>query len=158
MHPLLQKLPANIVRIAINCWAPFLGMGIKVKKISPDYRCIQVAMKLHWYNKNYVGTHFGGSIFSLTDPFYMFMLLRNLGKGYIVWDIAARIEFKKPGRGTLHATFSFTPEEIAFIREQADKNEKYVFERPVDVIDDDGNVIASAVRTLYVKKKKPAPL
>ncbi|MHB1949602.1 MAG: DUF4442 domain-containing protein [Gammaproteobacteria bacterium] len=152
-----NKLPLNLMRIFINLWPPFLGTGIKITKIAPDFRLIEVSMKLHWYNKNYVGTHFGGSIYAMTDAFYMLMLMKNLGEDYIVWDKAAFIDFKKPGLGKLTATFVFTQEEIDAVRKQADANFHYIFDKPVDVIDSDGIVIASIIKTLYVRNKKFIP-
>lgn len=149
-----SQLPAWLFRIFINIWPPYLGTGISVKKISADYRYVEVIMKMHWYNKNYVGTHFGGSMYAMTDPFYMLILMKNLGKDYIVWDKAAFIEFKKPGRGTLRAIFTFTEDEINAIRNQADTNEKFIFDKPVDLFNKDGIVVASVVKTLYVRKKQ----
>lgn len=149
-----NKISAWIFRKVFNLWPPYFGTGISVDKISADYRHVEVSMKLHWYNKNYVGTHFGGSMYAMTDPFYMLILIQNLGKDYIVWDKAAYIEFKKPGRGTLRATFKFTEEEIQAIRHQANINEKFVFDKPVDLINQDGEIVANIVKTLYVRKKQ----
>ena len=85
----------------LRIYPPFLGAGIRIKRMSEDLREIDVEMKLHWWNANYVGTHYGGSLYSMADPFYMLMLLENLGSGYIVWDKAASIRFRKPGKGTV---------------------------------------------------------
>lgn len=150
----LSRLPLGLLRLAVNVWLPFLGAGIKVTHISADYRHIEVRLKMHWYNRNYVGTHFGGSIYSMTDPFYMFMLIKNLGRDFIVWDKASTIEFKKPGRGTLYATFRFSEAELNAIREKAMQESKYIFDRPVDVLNAEGEVVASIVKTLYVRVKK----
>ena len=73
------------MRMLMNIWAPFLGAGIRVKRLGPDWKEIDVEMKLRWWNANYVGTHYGGSLYSMTDPFFMLMLIENLGKDYIVW-------------------------------------------------------------------------
>lgn len=150
---LADKVSANTLRRLINLWPPYWGAGIKVIKITEDYRKIEVAMKLKWFNTNLVGTHFGGSIYAMTDPFYMLILLKNLGKQYIVWDKAAYIDFKKPGRGTLHATFTLSTEEIDKIRQHADQQAKYIFDLSIDVIDQQGEVVASIVKTLYVRRK-----
>lgn len=152
---LFQKLSANGVRRVINLWPPLWGAGITIKSISPDYRDIKVVMKLHWYNKNFMGTHYGGSLYSMTDPFPMLMMLMNLGKDYIVWDKAARIDFLKPGRGTVYASFHFTEEEIKEVRQQADTHEKYLFDKTIEVVDDKNIVIASIVKTIYVRKITP---
>jgi acyl-coenzyme A thioesterase PaaI-like protein len=154
LRNLRDKLPESLLRFLINTWPPLLGAGIKIKSFTPDYRSIDVVLKLHWYNKNYVGTHFGGSIFAMTDPFYMLMLIKNLGDDYIVWDKAASIDFKKPGRDTLIAHFIMTDEILQRVRDNTSQNQKYVFDLPIDVLDAEGTVIASVIRTLYVRRKE----
>ena len=148
-----NKIPANILRRVGNLWMPFWGAGIKIAYVSPDYRLIRVQMKLRWYNKNYVGTHFGGSMYAMTDPFYMMMLINNLGANYIVWYKAASIDFIKPGRGTLSVSFRLTEDQIQEIKQQADTNGKYVFDLPVEVLSEDGDTIARVNKTLYVRNK-----
>jgi acyl-coenzyme A thioesterase PaaI-like protein len=155
LYDLYDWISLKTLRHIINIWPPLLGAGIKIEMISDDFRRIKVALKLKWSNKNYVGTHYGGSIYSMTDPFYMLMLIKNLGDNYIVWDKAAYIDFKKPGRNTLHASFVFSAEELEDIRKKADENEKYVFDKHVDVFDEQGDVVASIVKTLYVRRKRP---
>ncbi len=150
---LFNKLPVGVLRFILNLWPPFWGAGIRVKKISPDFRAISVRMKLHWYNKNYMGVHFGGSLYSMTDPFPMLMTVRNLGNDYIVWDKAAKINYVKPGTGTVYANFEITAEQMATIRHEADNNEKYLFDYPITVIDDQSNIVATIVKTIYVRRK-----
>jgi acyl-coenzyme A thioesterase PaaI-like protein len=150
---LFDKLPVSMVKAVLNMWPPFWGTGISIKKISPDYRSIEVIMKLTWYNKNYMGVHFGGSLFSMTDPFPMLMLVRNLGDNYIVWDKAACIEFKKPGRGTVYANFSFSEAQIQSIRTATATEEKYFYDCEINVVDAKGEIIATIVKTLYIRKK-----
>ena len=147
------KIPAKYLKLFANLWSPFRGAGIKIVYVSPDYREVKVSMKLRWYNTNYVGTHFGGSLYAMTDPFYMMMLINNLGRNYIVWDKAARIDFKKPGRSTVHTHFVFTDDEIRDIKAKADELGKYVFDKPVDVVDGAGEVIATVMKTLYVRRR-----
>ena len=101
----------------INLWPPFLGAGVRIKYIAPDMKAVDVEMKLRWWNANYVGTHFGGSLFAMTDAFYMLMLMANLGRDYIVWDKAASIRYRKPGKGTVRAEFRLTDSESATIEE-----------------------------------------
>jgi acyl-coenzyme A thioesterase PaaI-like protein len=149
------RIPANRLRRLTNLWPPFLGAGIKLAEVSEDYRQICIEMNLRWYNKNYVGTHFGGSLYAMTDPFYMMMLINNLGEDYIVWDKAAAINFIKPGRGKVSAHFHFSAEELSAIKHQADSNEKYIFDKVVNIIDQNGEIVASVNKTLYVRKKKP---
>lgn len=148
-----KSMSSGVFRFFINVWPPFLGAGIKVTQITKDYRFIEVKMKQHWYNTNYVGTHFGGSMYAMTDAFYMLILLKNLGNGYVVWDKAAVIEFKKPGRHTLRAVFTFSEEEIKSIKQKTDELGKFIFDKPVDIIDESNQVVASVIKTLYVRKK-----
>ena len=148
-----HSVPAGVLRWFANLWSPFFGAGIKITHISPDYRLIRVEMKLRWYNKNYVGTHFGGSMYAMTDPFYMMMLINNLGRDYIVWDKGAQIEFLKPGRGTLSVDFNLDEDQIQEIKQKADADGKYVFELPVEVQNDAGEVVARVSKTLYVRNK-----
>lgn len=134
-------------------WPPYIGAGIKVDAISDDFLTLQSSLNLTWFNKNYVGTHFGGSIYSMTDPFYMLMLLQNLGKDYIVWDMAANIRFKRPGKGKITAKFEYSTQEIQEIKSKADSQDKYVFDKQVLVKDEQGDIVAEITKTLYVKKK-----
>lgn len=150
---LADRLPLWALKIGINFWLPFLGAGIKVVKIAPDFRHVKVKMKLRWFNKNYVGTQYGGSMYSMVDPFFMLMLIKNLGRDYIVWDKAGSIVYKKPARTTVFATFDFTEDELNHIREQAKENEKIIFDKVVDIVNADNEVVASVTKTLYVKFK-----
>src|SRR3954468_16500365 len=120
------SLKKNLRRI--NFYPPYLGSGISVKSANDDFTKITVQMKMHWYNRNFVGTHFGGSLYSMCDPFYMFILLENLGKDYIVWDRSASIDFKKPGLKTVTAIFEIPKERIGEIKKYVDENGKGNFD------------------------------
>ncbi len=148
-----SRISPRWFRIVMNCWPPFIGAGVSVRSISPDFRDITVHLKSHWYTQNYVGTQFGGSMFLMTDPFYMLILIKNLGRDYIVWDKASRIDYLIPGRGKLVAHFVISPEEIAEIRRKADEAGKYVFDKTVVIKNLAGENVASVVKTLYVKRK-----
>jgi acyl-coenzyme A thioesterase PaaI-like protein len=147
---------SHALRRWINFWPPFLGMGIRIRRIAPDMKAVDVEMKLRFWNANYVGTHFGGSLFAMTDPFYMLMLMANLGRDYIVWDKAATIRYKKPGRGTVRAEFRLSDSQIDDIREKLKtlpKNEP-VF--TVEVKDEAGIVIAEVEKVLHIRKRPAA--
>ncbi len=148
-----HRIPASVLRVVANFWSPFRGAGIKIAYVSPDYREIRVQLNLRWFNKNYVGTHFGGSMYAMTDPFYMMMLINNLGPRYIVWDKAAIIDFKKPGRGMLSTHFVLSESEIQAIKDKADELGKFVFDKTVEVKNESGEVVASVVKTLYVRNR-----
>jgi acyl-coenzyme A thioesterase PaaI-like protein len=140
----------------LRLWPPYLGAGVRVTSIAEDFRSIEVEMPLRFYNRNYVGTHFGGSLYAMCDPFFMVMLIENLGPDYIVWDKAATIRFKRPGKGTVKANFHITPEQIAEIRAQADTQPKVEPQFQVTVTDTDGAVVAEVDKLLYVRKKNKA--
>lgn len=105
---MLKALKKRNMRLYMNVWPPFVGAGIRVTRLDADWRAIDVEMKMRFWNSNYVGTHYGGSLYSMTDPFYMLMLIENLGRDYIVWDKAATIRFRKPGTGKMRAEFRLT--------------------------------------------------
>lgn len=150
-------MKATTLRHLINLWPPFLVSGIRVTRMSPDYREAEVVLKQHWYNMNYVGVHFGGSLFAMTDACYMVMLLKVLGKGYYVWDSRATIEYLRPGRGTVTARFKVDDSDLTEILEKTADGEKYFPEFIVEITDTSGEVVARVLKTLYVRKKPPKP-
>ncbi len=150
-------MKSNVFRRLMNLWPPFLGAGVKVKEISENFDDVKIEKKLKKWNSNYVGTHFGGSIFSMTDPFYSLILMKNLGREYIVWDKAAEIRFKKPGKGKLTAHFNISKERLKEIRDDADKNVKTEPKFTVLVKDEAGDVVAEVDKILYVRRKDKTP-
>jgi hypothetical protein len=144
----------KMLRLGMNLWPPFLGAGIKVNHIGADFRKVVVSMKLSWYNRNYVGTHFGGSLAAMTDPFYMLMLIHILGNEYTVWDKTSTIDFIAPGRGTVTARFRLKDEQITEIKENTAKGDAYLPEFSVDIANESGEVIATVKKILYVRKKQ----
>jgi acyl-coenzyme A thioesterase PaaI-like protein len=136
-----------------NLWGPLLGAGIRMDRVSSNYREIDVSMTLHFWNRNYVGTHYGGSLYSMTDPFYAVMLIENLGPDYIVWDKAANIRFLRPGRGRVFAEFRLTEEMLNDIRQQANNGKSVEPEFAVQVLNEEGLVVADVQKTLYVRRK-----
>ncbi|HVR98256.1 MAG TPA: DUF4442 domain-containing protein [Thermoanaerobaculia bacterium] len=136
----------------MSFFPPYLGAGIRVR-VTPDLRTFEVRMGLHWWNRNYVGTQYGGSLYSMCDPFFMLILVDALGRGYIVWDKRASIRFRRPGRGAVRATFHIPQERVDEIRAAADRDGKVEPVFKVDVLDEQGEVVAEVEKLLYVKKK-----
>jgi acyl-coenzyme A thioesterase PaaI-like protein len=141
------------LRWLLNLWPPFLGAGIRITRLDPNWHAIDVEMKLRFWNRNYVGTHYGGSLYSMADPFLMVMLINALGPDYIVWDKAASIRFRRPGRGTVHAHFEISDEQIAGIRRQLENAEKIEPSFNVEVKDVSGQVIAEVQKVLSIRRK-----
>jgi len=152
---LLQLLGGGKKSRALRRWINFC-MGIRVIRIAPDMKAVDVEMKLRFWNANYVGTQFGGSLFAMTDPFYMLMLMANLGRDYIVWDKAATIRYRKPGKGTVRAEFRLSDIQIDDIREKLKTQPKYEPVFSVEVKDEAGVVIAEVEKVIYVRRKQSA--
>ena len=148
---------ARMLRWLLNLYPPYLGAGIRVQHISPDMRSVKVCMKLTRWNRNYVGTQFGGSLYSMVDPFFMLLLLHHLGSKYIVWDKAAEINFLSPGRSTVHADIRVDLAEIEQIRELADNFEPVLRTYHLNIFDETGVRIAEVQKTLYIRRKKAKP-
>jgi acyl-coenzyme A thioesterase PaaI-like protein len=140
----------------VNFYPPYLGAGIRVVYRSPDQHTLKVRLGLNWLNRNLFGTQFGGSLYAMCDPFFAVILLVNLGGGYIVWDKAASIQFLRPGRGPVTATFHIPPETVAEIRTQADAGVRVEPVFTVDVIDEARQVVARVEKRLYVRRKTNA--
>ncbi len=147
---------ARLLRLGLNLYPPYIGAGIRVQHISPDCREARVKMALRWYNRNFVGTQFGGSLYSMIDPFYMLLLMPLLGDDYIVWDKAASIDFVSPGKGPVFAEFRIDDALLAQIREQTAGGDKYLPQLQVDIRDSAGTLVASVHKTLYVRLKPRA--
>lgn len=135
-------------------WPPYFGAGIRVTRAAADLTWLEVEMKLHWWNKNFVGTQFGGSLYSMTDPFLMLMFIERLGKDYIVWDKAATIRFKKPGKGTVRVRFELSNEQLEKIKDQVDQEGKIEPVFQVQIFDEAGEIIAEVEKVIYVRRKK----
>jgi acyl-coenzyme A thioesterase PaaI-like protein len=146
---------ANGMRRIMNIYGPYLGAGVKVRYLAKDFREAEVTMKLRWYNRNYVGTHFGGSLFSMIDPFYMLLLMNTLGRDYVVWDASASIDFVRPGRGVVKARFTLTDAMLKYIHEATANGDKYLPSYEVNITDEDGELVARAIKTLYIRRKPP---
>lgn len=153
----IKRFRHFLFRMMFNVYAPYIGAGVRIPYISQDYTTFDVTMKLRFFNKNYFGTHFGGSLYSMCDPFFTIILTKNLGKDYIVWDKHASIQFKKPGRNTVHAHFHIPQEKILELRQRADENRKIEPVFTLDLKDDEGEIVAHVEKTVYIRRKDRDP-
>jgi acyl-coenzyme A thioesterase PaaI-like protein len=151
---LLRSLIRRNPCLMFNWYPPLLGAGIRVTRIQPDWKELDVEMRLRWWNANYVGTHYGGSLYSLADPFLMVMFIEILGRDYVVWDKAASIRFRRPGRGTVYAKFRIGEEQVAEIRAGLENQNKIEREFVVGVKDQDGELIAEVKKLLHFRKRE----
>lgn len=143
----------RLFRHGINLWPPFLFAGIHLTRLSADYTQARVELRLRPWNRNYVGTHFGGSLFAMTDPFWMLMVLHHLGRDHYVWDKAGEIEFVKPGRGVVWTGFTLDAATLDALRTGAANGAKVLHWFQNEVVDADGEVVARVRKQLYVRRK-----
>jgi acyl-coenzyme A thioesterase PaaI-like protein len=142
----------------LRCWsfyffACYRGTGARLRYVASDWSEIRLDLPLSWRTRNYVGTIFGGSMYAAVDPIYMIMLIRRLGPDFVVWDKAATIQFKKPGRETLHARFAVTDEELAAIRAELDLQRSVDRTYLVELVDGSGTICATVEKVIYIRKR-----
>lgn len=138
-------------RWLFNWFPAYRGTGARVVYVASDFREVRIRLPLSWRTRNYVGTIFGGSLYGSIDPIYMLMLIKILGPEFVVWDKAASIRFRRPGRSTLFATFQLSDEIIEKLRKGAIQNGKIEHEFDVELVDKDGVVHATSVKTVHVR-------
>ena len=146
--------PPTLMR-RINAYPPYAGARTEVTHLAEDASEVRVRMPLEPDNANLVGTHFGGSLYAMVDPHLMILLMQRLGSDYVVWDKAAHIEFVKPGQGTVHATLRLTEAEVEAIRAATRDGAKHLPEWRVDILDDQGELVAAVRKVLYVRRREP---
>ena len=150
-----KSIHAFFIRLMFAVYPPYLGAGVRVVRLGDNFDFIDVKLLLRFWNKNYVGTQFGGSLYAMCDPFLMYILIKKLGWEYIVWDKSAEVKFIKPGKGTVYAHFAIDDETIESIKAQAEISEKVEPVYTIEVKDKDGTLVALVNKRLYIKKKKP---
>jgi acyl-coenzyme A thioesterase PaaI-like protein len=156
--PMRQSLRSWAERHLFNLWPCYRGTGARVTFIASDWSEVRVTLPASLWTRNYVGTIFGGSMYAAVDPFFMIMLMKRLGPGWVVWDREATIRFKRPGRSRLFATFRLPPGEEAAIHGALEHERSADRTYSVDLVDRDGTVHASVEKVVYVRRREePAP-
>lgn len=150
----LQTIPA-ISKFLLNRYTPYRGAGIEIDKVDLANYHIRIKMPLTRKNQNIVGVHFGGSLYSMVDPFYMLILMHHLGSKYIVWDKSASIQFLSPGRGTVYADIRLDSTEIDRIKQLAENHEPVYRNYNLNIFDESGVRIAEVQKIVYIRRKKP---
>ena len=144
---------AGMIR-KINLYPPYLGMGVRVRDWRDDFTRFEVELRARWYNRNLFGTHFGGSLYAMADPFFVFIVTMNLGRGYIVWDKSASIDFLKPAKGTILGVFEISKERLNEIRADVDHLGKNTYWFEADLTDEAGVAVARVRKEIYVRAKR----
>jgi acyl-coenzyme A thioesterase PaaI-like protein len=137
----------------LRFYPPYLGAGVSVGFVAPDLSVVEVEMKLSPWNQNFVGTQFGGSLYSMCDPFFMLMLMMQLGEGYVVWDKSASVEFLRPGRGKVKARFELPPARVEELRRETEERGKINPSFEVTVVDGAGEAVARVRKVLSIRRK-----
>ncbi len=148
-----ESFKTRFMRWGFNFVPAYRRTGARITYIASNLREIRIKLPLNWKTRNYVGTLFGGSMFSAVDPIYMVMFIHLLGPDYVVWDKAASIRYRRPGRSTLYAKMKVEPEELDAIRKELEQTEKLDRVYQVDLTDEQGNVCASVEKTINFRKK-----
>lgn len=151
-----ESLRSRVWRWGFNLFPCYFGTGARITYIAADWREIRLRLPLSIRTRNYVGTIFGGSMYGAVDPIYMIMLIRNLGDAYVVWDKAASIRFRTPGRGTLYARFTLDAAELDAIRAGLATARSLDRLYTVDLVDAQGTVHATIEKTLYIRRAAQA--
>ena len=148
-----ESFYSRLLRWRFNFFPAYRATGARLTYVSDDFREVRVKLPLNWRTRNVVGTTFGGSMYAAVDPIYMLMLIKNLGPGFIVWDKASLIQFKKPGKATLHAVFILKAEELDAIKKSLHSGESVDRVYHIDLTDTSGLVHASVEKTVYIRQK-----
>ena len=148
-----ESFNSRLFRWGFNFFPAYRGTGGRVTYIADDWHEVRIKLPLNWRTRNYVGTIYGGSMYGAIDPIYMLMLMKILGPGYTVWDKAAGIRFRKPGRDTLFAHFELDEKEISGIKEGAETERSIDRIYNVELKDGAGTVHAQIEKTIYISKK-----
>ena len=147
-----ESFKSRWFRWGFNLFPAYRGTGGRVVYIADDWHEVRVKLPLNWRTRNYVGTMYGGSIYGAIDPIYMLMLMKILGPNYIVWDKAAKIRFRKPGRDTLYADFRLDGAELSEIKRFASAEKSIDRVYNVELKDEDGTVHAQIEKTIYIAR------
>ena len=149
-----ESFHTRLFRWGFNLWPCFRGTGARVSFIASDWSEVRVRLPLSWRTRNYVGTIFGGSLYAAVDPFFMIMLMKNLGPEFVVWDKAATIRFRKPGRSTLTARFRLDASEVAEIRHLLRELPKVDRTYTLQLVDAAGLVHAEVEKVIHISTRK----
>ncbi|WP_428224789.1 DUF4442 domain-containing protein [Flavobacterium sp.] len=151
-----QKIikPAIFLKFGFNLSPMYRRSTARIEYISEDLKTFKIKIPHSYKNKNYVGSIFGGSLFSAVDPIPMTQLLYLLKDEYIVWDKSAQIRFKRPARENVYATFEFTDHEIQHIIEKVTELKEYEYEKLTQITNKKGDVVYCEVtKLLYIADK-----
>ncbi|NNF68062.1 MAG: DUF4442 domain-containing protein [Gammaproteobacteria bacterium] len=150
-----MKFTPRSYKFLINVYPPYLGTGIRVDHVDSDWKALRVSMSMRWYNRNAVGTHFGGSLYSMVDPHVMILLMQLLGNDFVVWDHSASIEYVKASKERVTAEIAISDKKLSEIHQKTRNGEKFYAKFDIDIIGSSGELVAKAHKTIYIRRKLP---
>ena len=149
-----MKITPKLLKLGLNLYPPYLGAGVKITHISEDWRELHVSMAMRWYNRNAVGTHFGGSLYAMVDPHLMLLLIQLLGDEFWVWDKTAEIEFIKASKQKVSSIIKISRDDLAEIKLKTHGGDKYLHEFTLEIKDEDNDLVAIVKKIIYTRRKK----
>lgn len=138
----------------MNAWPPFVAQCVSVTGIAQDWSWVEVRMELKPENANFFGTAWGGTLFSMLDPFLPILIERQLDGGYAVWDKTAEIDFVRPGRTSISSRVEVPIEVLDEIRTATADGEKLLRWFEIPLLDEAGEVVAVQRRQIYVRRSR----
>ena len=144
---------AKLFKTAFNLSPMYRRSTGRLTYVSEDLLKIKIKIPLSYKNSNYVGTIFGGSLYSATDPIYMVQLINILGNDYVVWDKSSEIKYKRPAKKIAFATFEFTKQEIENIKERVRTENEFDLVKDLVITGPNNEVYCELQKVLYIADK-----
>ena len=143
---------AKLIR-KVNIYPPYLGMGIRVRSFSDDFTRFEVQLRPRWYTRNLFGTHFGGSLYAMADPFFVFIVTMNFGRGYVVWDKSASIDYLRPAKGVITGVYEISAERLREMKAEVNEVGKKTYHFEADLVNESGEPVARVSKEVYVRAR-----
>lgn len=144
----------NAFKFLFNISPMYRGTGAKLTKVQDDLHYVKIKLPLSYKTKNYVGTMYGGHMYSCLDGIYMVQLINILPSSYVVWDKSATIRFRRPGTQTLYAEFNISKEFIKQIKSEIAEQKEKDYTLHVDLRDSEGKIYAEVEKVIYIASKE----
>lgn len=146
--------PGKTMKLIFNLWPMYRSTGGRVIKVTDDFKYVKIKLPLTLRTRNYVGTLYGGHMYSCVDGIFMVQLINILGKDYVVWDKAASIRFRRPGNQTLYAEFVIQDAFIEQVKAELAEHGERDYTLHVNLVDKEGKVYAEVEKLLYFATKE----
>lgn len=153
---------STLFKVGFNLSPMYRRSTARIIYVSDDLKTVRIKIPISYKNKNYIGSIFGGSLFSAVDPIPMIQLMTIFKEEYIVWDKSAHIRFKRPAKENMYANFEFTTEEIEDIQKKVHENKEVEHSKTTLITNKTGDIVYCEVtkliyiadKTFYKEKRK----